>query len=114
MQQGGSWKEGVGSGAQKWGTGPSTATIGSLYFSRKDREGTPLTVSIFSMMYPRRSLENGGVGNFTMKEKARKSFLGQGELVEVCDQQFKVKPASPEWFFLQDSQWGSSTEKGGR
>lgn len=78
-KQGGSRKEGVGSGAQKWGTGPSTATIGSLYFSRKDREGTPLTVSIFSMMYPRRRLENGGVGSFTMKEKARKSHFWDKE-----------------------------------
>lgn len=47
-------------------------------------------------------------------ESQKESFLGQGELVEVCDQQFKVKSASPECFFLQDSQWGSSTEEGGR
>ena len=51
-----------------------------------------------------------GVWAISRHRTKPESFLGQGELCEVCDQQLKVKPASPECLLCQDSQSCSSTE----
>ena len=75
---------------QKRAVGASTGTKHSLHLSWKDTEGACCTVCFLNEASEKECGERG-CGRFQAEgESLKESFLRQQELVEVCDQQFKV------------------------